>query len=140
MPFLDRCCCSQLTVVDTGGAEKYDFFTNSKVRGANALVVVYAIDDTESFRKVHSWVQVAGPGFLSPGYKIYVIGNKVDCTNRQVSLQAQQSLLSVTVPMHPHEKVYQVGFETSANDNPAGIKTVFLRIAEDLHQSFKQYL
>ena len=116
--------------MDTGGAEKYHDFTNHKFADGSAVVFVYAINNLQSWTQ-YLLVDSTGKDLdsLQKGYSSFVIGNKTDLTSERVVYRSDLDSLVEHKDKQGHKPI-QEGFETSAKDDPDGIKKVFLDIAE----------
>jgi Ras-related protein Rab-5C len=67
----------KLQIWDTAGQEKYRSMTPMYYRGAQAAVVVYAIDELQSFEGVDFWLQSLQT-HGDPGIIVLLCGNKCD--------------------------------------------------------------
>ncbi|THD27133.1 putative rab subfamily protein of small gtpase [Fasciola hepatica] len=82
----------KLQIWDTAGQERFQCVTRSYYRGAAGALVVYDINDRESFNAVHHWIASVRELAL-PNITIILIGNKLDLAEeaRQVSeMEARQ--------------------------------------------------
>ncbi|CAL8089198.1 unnamed protein product [Calicophoron daubneyi] len=82
----------KLQIWDTAGQERFQCVTRSYYRGAAGALVVYDINDRESFNAVHTWISSVRELAL-PNITIILIGNKLDLADesRQVTeLEARQ--------------------------------------------------
>ena len=74
----------KLQMWDTAGQERFRTITSSYYRGAQGIIVVFAVDDTKSFENVKTWVteieRYAGEGVVK-----LLVGNKCDLEARTVS-------------------------------------------------------
>jgi small GTP-binding protein len=69
----NRC---QLQIWDTAGQERYRGITPMYFRGAHAAIIVYAINDRDSFDEVDGWVDTFQAS--TQDATIFIVGNKVD--------------------------------------------------------------
>jgi small GTP-binding protein len=74
----------QLQLWDTAGTEKYRSTQPFYLRGADVGLIVFALNDRNSFLKVSAWRQMIGDA-ASPDVPVILIGNKADQSERQVS-------------------------------------------------------
>merc|ERR1712087_837968 len=77
-----------LQMWDTAGQERFKSLGNSFYRGADAAILVYALDDKETFVKVDDWrtsfINLSNE--TSEDFPILLLGNKSDLDhNRAVS-------------------------------------------------------
>lgn len=102
-------CCLTLDIVDTSGSYPFPAMRRLAINTADAIVVVYAIDDAESFeqaRQIHEQIAELRPGRVP----VVVVGNKADLdTDRKVRREVAETVISID---------WEHGFiEASAKDN-----------------------
>ena len=74
----------KLQIWDTCGQEAYRSLIINFYRNASLAIIVYSVDDLNSFNDINIWLkQVKTYGTSS--CKIFLIGNKIDSENREVS-------------------------------------------------------
>lgn len=117
-----------MTMFDTAGMERHmSTIPHTYFRGARMLVVVYSIDDTESFDSLDSWLGNASSARSAAGEEplvIVLVGNKLDLAedNRNVSeARARQLAELFDIPS-------DLIFEISAKDN-TNVQKMFNTIA-----------
>ena len=66
----------RINVWDTAGQEKYHSLTKIFVKGSNIALLVYAIDDKNSFKMIDFWYNLLKES--CENVKICLIGNKID--------------------------------------------------------------
>lgn len=75
----------RLQIWDTAGQEQYRSIATSYIRGSNAAIIVYGVDDKQTFESTQQWfetlISIADPGIL-----IYLVANKIDI-DREVTKQ-----------------------------------------------------
>eukprot|EP00340_Litonotus_pictus_P007210 CAMPEP_0170524204 /NCGR_PEP_ID=MMETSP0209-20121228/9615_1 /TAXON_ID=665100 ORGANISM="Litonotus pictus, Strain P1" /NCGR_SAMPLE_ID=MMETSP0209 /ASSEMBLY_ACC=CAM_ASM_000301 /LENGTH=199 /DNA_ID=CAMNT_0010812731 /DNA_START=564 /DNA_END=1159 /DNA_ORIENTATION=- len=76
-PESTSCDVIKLSVWDTCGMEKFRSLISGFYKNAELAVIVYAVDDLESFQEVDSWMKDLKT-FSSPDIKVFVLGNKSD--------------------------------------------------------------
>ncbi|KAH8377860.1 hypothetical protein KR093_007504 [Drosophila rubida] len=86
--FLTQTICIEDTVVkfeiwDTAGQERYHSLAPMYYRGAQAAIVVYDIQNQDSFQRAKSWVKELHKQ-ASPNIVIALAGNKADLSNIRV--------------------------------------------------------
>jgi Ras-related protein Rab-1A len=67
--------CAKLQLWDTAGQERFNAISAAYFRGAHGIILVFAIDDEASFKKVPYWLEEIDDSKVP--YKI-LIGNKCD--------------------------------------------------------------
>jgi Ras-related protein Rab-1A len=76
----------KLQIWDTCGQEAYRSIIKNFYRNASLAIVVYSIEDLDSFNDINIWLkQVKTYGISS--CKIFLIGNKSDTNNRKVTIE-----------------------------------------------------
>lgn len=76
----------KLQIWDTCGQEAYRSLIKNFYRNASLAIIVYSVEDLKSFNDINVWLkQVKSYGI--PSCKIFLIGNKIDTDNREVSLE-----------------------------------------------------
>lgn len=116
-----------LQIWDTAGQEKYQSLGPIYYRNSAAAIVVFDHTDIESFHDLSNWIN-AFHGSASDSAKIYIVGNKNDLEDHQVtSSQAQQ---------YAEENKYEF-FSVSAKTGN-NIERLFQTIAQQLISSEKE--
>ncbi|ELP92315.1 GTP-binding protein ryH1, putative [Entamoeba invadens IP1] len=111
----------QLQIWDTAGQERYRSLIPSYIRDSAAAVVVYDVNDRQTFENVSRWVKDLKE--LEKGnIFVYLVGNKIDMETREV--QQKEALAK-------GEELHCNCFETSAKTN-INISELFASIAENL--------
>lgn len=112
----------RLQLWDTAGQERFRSLIPSYIRDSSVAVVVYAINNEESFRAVKKWVEEVR-NEREDSVIIFIVGNKTDLdTQRRVSVNEGRN------------KARELGahfIETSAKEN-TNINALFDKIAEKL--------
>jgi len=76
----------KLQIWDTCGQEAYRSLIKNFYRNASLAIIVYSVEDLKSFNDINIWLkQVKSYGI--PSCKIFLIGNKIDTDNREVTLE-----------------------------------------------------
>jgi small GTP-binding protein len=75
VPMDDQMICLQIW--DTAGQERYRSMTPLYYHKAEVALVVYAIDDRESFESVDSWMKSLKE-HAAPNLAVFIAGNKTD--------------------------------------------------------------
>ena len=73
----------KLQIWDTCGQEVYRSLISNFYRSSSMAIIVYAIDNQESFDDLDSWVKQLKT-HSGPNVKIFIIGNKNDLEDRRV--------------------------------------------------------
>ena len=67
----------KLDIWDTVGQEEYRSLMKSFFKDASLVVIVYAIDKTDTFKSIDEWIRQV-KAECNPEIKIFLIGNKAD--------------------------------------------------------------
>jgi Ras-related protein Rab-6A len=107
----------RMQIWDTAGQERFHAIIPSYLRNSTVAVLVFAINDMDTFEDLHKWHQnvmdVGNPGLV-------VVGNKCDMdSDRRVPIETAQRYA---------ESIGAIYLETSARV-PKGIDILFLQIA-----------
>ena len=82
----------KLQVWDTAGQERFRSITSAYYRGANAMIICYAINDIESFENVRTWWEECNKHCKSDCIK-FIVGTKIDREDqREVTTKSGQQL------------------------------------------------
>ena len=120
----------KLQIWDTCGQEVYRSLISSFYRNSSLAVIVYAIDDINTFNNLESWLNEI-KAQANPDIKIFLIGNKQDLeSKRQVDKQKAEQF----------KKEQNLNFfeETSAKTG-FNAKNVFIEAAKVLYEEHLIY-
>ena len=118
----------KLQIWDTSGQEIYRSLTSGFYRNASLAMMVYAIDNIESFNHIESWLKEIKLQ-SNPDIKIFLIGNKAD-------LEEERQVQFNTAKTFKEENEINYFSEASAK-NGINAKEVFIEAAKLL---FKEHL
>jgi len=114
----------KLQIWDTCGQEAYRSLIKNFYRNASLAIVVYSVEDLQSFNDIDIWLkQVKTYGASS--CKIFLIGNKIDTENRKVSTEMGIKC--------KNDFFFDCFMETSAKDG-INIKELFINCATILYE------
>ena len=120
----------KLQIWDTCGMEVYRSLIKSFYFNSSLAIIVYAINDSDSFNDIHFWVKELKT-MSSPDIKIILIGNKKDLENdRKVSYEEGKNVAK--------DYGFQQFFETSAKTGE-NIKQMFLKVSSILYKDYLKY-
>ena len=80
----------QVSLLDTGGCEKFRALTNHFYRNANGALLVYCIEDSYTFENLQKWIEDASKHVLTESFVWAVIGNKCDLPNEVEKIKVEQ--------------------------------------------------
>lgn len=80
----------KLQLWDTAGQDRFRSIVHTYYRGAHAVMLVFAINDRESFDHLHEWTQDVHR-FATGGVPIVLIGNKADCPQGDVAVSDEEA-------------------------------------------------
>ena len=120
----------QLKIWDTCGQEVYRALIHNFFRNTSLAILVYSIDNKESFKNLHFWLNDLKTQ-SNPDIKIILIGNKKDLNEkREVTFEQGENFYK--------EKQFQLFAETSAKTGE-NIQHIFLESARILFNDFVDY-
>ena len=119
----------KLQIWDTCGQEIYRSLISSFYRNSSLAMIVYSIDNRESFIHINTWLKELKMQ-SNPDIKVFLIGNKADLENRVVSYEEAKRLLNEN----------EIGYfcETSAKTG-LNAKEVFIQAAKLLYKEHEKY-
>ena len=119
----------KLQIWDTCGQEVYRSLISSFYRNSSLAILVYAINNQESFDSLETWLDEIKTQ-THPNLKIFLIGNKIDLEDqRVVSKEAGEELAK--------DHNLNLFMETSAKTG-INAREVFIRAAKMLLEEYKK--
>ena len=120
----------KLQIWDTCGQEVYRSLISSFYRNSSLAIIVYSIDNRDSFDNLDSWLDEI-KSQTHPNLKIFLIGNKADLEDQRVVKTKEAEELA---------KEHNLDFflETSAKTG-FNTKEVFVKAAKILLDNYKKY-
>ena len=114
----------KLQIWDTCGQEVYRSLISSFYRSASLAIIVYSIDNEESFTNVEKWLNDI-KSQSSPDIKIFLIGNKADLEDkRQIPKEKGEIFVN--------ENKLSFFSETSAKTG-LNVQNIFIEAAKELY-------
>ncbi|KAJ9048359.1 Ras GTPase [Entomophthora muscae] len=84
---------AELNILDTAGQEEYSSMRDQYIRNGHGFMVVYSIDNRESFREANALLKKISQVKDKPYIPLVLVGNKCDLSSRrQVSTKEGQDL------------------------------------------------
>ena len=118
---------AELTVWDTCGQEKFRAMTRQYFKDAHGIVLVYDVNDDNSFRGLSSWLKEIKNN-SNKDVSIVLVGNKIDLNDRKISKE------------EANEFAFKNGliyYETSSKEG-INIDTPFESLAKDIIKKIKE--
>ena len=116
-----------LQIWDTGGQEAYRSLITNFYRNSSLAILVYSIDNKESFISLNDWVKQIKT-YSSPDIKIFIIGNKNDLDNeRKISYEEGERFYKING--------FNKFFETSAKSG-FNTKEMFIEAGKMLYDNY----
>ena len=82
----------KLQIWDTAGQDRFRTITKNYYKGANGIILIYDVTNTETYDNVENWISQIKEE-ASPNVVIYLVGNKVDMEDkRKVSTEEGQKI------------------------------------------------
>ena len=119
----------KLQIWDTCGQEVYRSLISSFYRSASLAIIVYSIDNEESFNNIEKWLNDIKTQ-SSPDVKIFLIGNKADLDDKRKITREQGEKFS-------NEHKISFFTETSAKTG-LNVQNVFIQAAKELPRGYQQ--
>ena len=117
----------KLSIWDTAGQEKFRSVSKAYFRNAVGAVLVFSLDDLDSFNELNSWINDL-TSLATPNAAILLVGNKADLTDKR-SITENEAL--------DFAKRYNVEYiETSAKEGQ-NVKETFTRLAKIIAEKIK---
>ena len=116
-----------MKIWDTAGQEKFKSVGTMYYKMAHAAIIVYAINNENSFQQLDTWLEHLDEHGDQPKIFKIIVGNKCDLQDRKVSIKDARK--------YADSRGLQF-FETSALTNE-GISDVFTTIATGVRKNFK---
>ena len=119
----------KMKIWDTAGQERFKSMSVQVIKNSDAVILVYAIDDRNSFNALDQWLNKLNDTIDISKKPIMIIGNKsdVESDKRVVTYEEGKKFAD--------EKGYHF-YETSAKNN-INIKEAFDDIFEQLYKAFE---
>lgn len=111
----------KLQLWDTAGQERFRTITSSYYKGAHGVIIVYDISDRSTFLNIKNWINEIEK-YAYSNIKILLVGNKLDCNNRQVSYEEAKEFAN---------KLQIIYIESSAK-NSTNVQELFIQIVKQL--------
>lgn len=117
----------KLHIWDTAGQERFRSLAPMYYRDAQFAVLVYAVNNRDSFQTIETWYRGLVDDCLSMPH-VLLVGNKIDLVDeRKVQREEGEELAA---------KLNAKFFEVSAKEDQSSIKTMLEVIAEDAVKEF----
>jgi small GTP-binding protein len=120
----------KLQIWDTCGQEVYRSLISSFYRNSSLAIIVYAIDNQESFDNLESWLDEI-KSQTHPYLKIFLIGNKVDLEDKRV---IDRSIAEELVKEHKIDLFLETSAKTGYN-----AQKLFVKAAQILVENYKDF-
>ncbi len=118
----------KMQIWDTAGQERFNTLTTSFLKGADGIILCYAINDDKSFENVSKWM-LQIKNYAPKDVKIVLIGNKMDLEGerRVAREEGQRVATNYNIPF----------FECSAKSS-VNISELFSKIGEDVVEKLQK--
>ncbi len=115
-------------IFDTAGQERFKSISKTTIKFSEGFMIIFSVIDRNSFERVGEWINSIKDTVQIQSKSVYLIGNKIDATNREV-LNAE----AVEYARMNNLKY----FETSAKTGH-GVKEVFQQLYQDIYNLQKE--
>ena len=114
-------------IYDTAGQERYKSISKSAIKINDGFLLVFSVDNRKSFELIDDWLKSIMEEVDIKKKIIYLVGNKIDLENREVTNEEAVNYASLKNIQY---------FETSAKTG-FGIKEVFKQLYQDIYDLYK---
>jgi small GTP-binding protein len=113
----------KLQIWDTAGQERFRSLTLNYLRGSHAVIMVFSLDDVESFKSIDYWIELVKShgNFLNHGF--FLIGNKCDIEKYQITEEMIHKLC---------EKYAEISYIQASAKTGENVSDLFTKLAFDL--------
>ena len=115
-------------IFDTAGQERYRSFSTSTIRISDGFVVVFAIDDKNSFECVNNWINSIEQNGDIRRKSVILVGNKIDLDKRVVSNEE-----ALNFARSKNMKYFEASAKTGYN-----IEAIFEEMSKDVYNLNKK--
>ena len=82
----------RISISDTAGQERFRALPLKYYQNADGTLLLFDITNKESFDNINSWIQDLQKNGRDKNHKIYLIGNKIDLSDRKINQDQAQTL------------------------------------------------
>ena len=118
----------KMKIWDTAGQERFKSMSIQVIKNSDAVILVYAINDINSFNSLDMWLSKLNDATDLSKKPIIIVGNKSDVNDRKISYEEGKK--------YAESKGYNF-YETSAKSGD-NIEEVFNDIFEQLYKTFEE--
>ena len=115
-------------IFDTAGQERYKTVSRTTITTADGILLVYAVNDKESFDKINDWMKDIQEKVNISKKVIYLVGNKIDVNKRVISNQTALDF----------SKVMNIKYTETSAKTGHGIKDLFNELYSDIYEKNKE--
>ena len=119
----------KMKIWDTAGQERFKSMSVQVIKNSDAVILVYAIDDRNSFNALDQWLNKLNDTIDISKKPIIIIGNKSDVETEKRVVTYEEG------KKYAEDKGYHF-YETSAKNN-VNIQEAFNDIFEQLYKAFE---
>ena len=117
----------KLSIWDTAGQEKFRSVSKAYFRNAVGAVLVFALDDIDSFHELNTWINDL-TSLAAPNAAILLVGNKADLTDN-LAITENEAL--------DFAKRYNVEYIEASAKSGQNIRETFTRLAKIIAEKIK---
>ena len=120
----------KMKIWDTAGQERFKSMSIQVIKNSDAVILVYAINDINSFNSLDMWLSKLNDATDLSKKPIIIVGNKSDVNDRKITYEEGKK--------YAESKGYKF-YETSAKSGDH-IEEAFNDIFEQLYKTFEEEL
>ena len=120
----------KLQIWDTCGQELYRSLITNFYRNSSLAVMVYAINNKESFENIDMWLRELRT-HSNPDAKVFLIGNKIDLEKERVITKEQGEKFAKENKIN--------GFMESSAKTGVNAQNIFIKAAKTLYEDYLKY-
>ena len=79
----------KLQIWDTAGQDRFRAITKNYYKGANGIILIYDVTNTQTFENVKNWISQIKEE-ADPNVIIYLVGNKIDVPEEQKFVKTEE--------------------------------------------------
>ena len=124
----------KIILFDTAGQERYRAITKSYFKDSQGIILIYSIEDEESFKHVQTWldsIKDALSDWKRSGYIVMLLGNKLDIVEKNI--ERRMILTEEAVSLCSEQGIYWGGEFSAKTFTEDQIKGIFIKFVKQIY-------